>query len=378
MRRDRTKWILTAVVFLLIAVLLAGICLQLFGKGKVKPSEWFKKDEQAEDFPEESGGAVITESNSYGVSLLSEIIATEDYEENGISPQAENAYMLTATVTPDFAIDKTVDWSIRFTDPSSAWATGKTVTDYVTVTPTSDGALTANVTCLKAFGEEICIWVTSRQNTSAKANCFVDYVKKLVDMTVIIGTSMVGLRSGSPDGTTYLPVHNYTYSLDKHSDLSIAEVTACSVNTIGSRGKYETSVIFAPIWSVGTVDNEIAEEKVLLQVNRSNLATSGSPYPCTINDIPITAGVNSSVSDETLYNFTFNLPCLRKIMDVQMDFQVELMYKWINVELPQFTIKAILTSKTGEILEYSILVHLDISAAVAVSSVSLGGTEITF
>lgn len=42
-----------------------------------------------------------------------------------------------------------------FVDASSAWATGKTVTDYVTVTPTANGALTANVECIKDFGEQI-------------------------------------------------------------------------------------------------------------------------------------------------------------------------------------------------------------------------------
>ncbi len=42
-KSDRIKWTLTAIAFALSAVLLVSACLQLFGKGKVKPSEWFKK-----------------------------------------------------------------------------------------------------------------------------------------------------------------------------------------------------------------------------------------------------------------------------------------------------------------------------------------------
>lgn len=44
--KDRIKWILTGLGFLLIVVFLAGLCMQLFAKDdKYKPSEWFKKSE---------------------------------------------------------------------------------------------------------------------------------------------------------------------------------------------------------------------------------------------------------------------------------------------------------------------------------------------
>ena len=62
---------------------------------------------------------------------------------------------------------------MSFVNPSSSWASGKTVTDYVTVTPTSDGALTANVECKQAFGEQIKVTVTSRENTNVYASCTV-------------------------------------------------------------------------------------------------------------------------------------------------------------------------------------------------------------
>ena len=41
-KSDRIKWGLTAAAFVLVAVLLVGLCLQVFGHGKAKPSEWFK------------------------------------------------------------------------------------------------------------------------------------------------------------------------------------------------------------------------------------------------------------------------------------------------------------------------------------------------
>ena len=141
------------------------------------------KQEQTEETPEDSGGAVVGESTGNGVKLMSAKIAKEDYAANGISPLAETAYTLTATITPSNATIQDVDWSVEFVNPSSSWATGETVTDYVTVTPTSDGALTANVECLQAFGEQIKVTVTSREISSVKADCTVDYQQKFQSLT---------------------------------------------------------------------------------------------------------------------------------------------------------------------------------------------------
>ena len=44
-KSDKIKWIATGIALLFISLIIVGVCLQVFGKGKVKPSEWFKKDE---------------------------------------------------------------------------------------------------------------------------------------------------------------------------------------------------------------------------------------------------------------------------------------------------------------------------------------------
>ena len=133
---------------------------------------WIKGEEIQEELPEEEGstsGMQVGEGEGNGISLMSAKIALEDYEEYGISENAESAVSITATITPAEADDKTVDWSIKWKNASSSWATGKTVTDYVTITPTSDGALTANAECKQAFGEQIVITCTSRMNSKATA-----------------------------------------------------------------------------------------------------------------------------------------------------------------------------------------------------------------
>jgi hypothetical protein len=81
---------------------------------------------------------------------------------------------LTATVTPVEATNKKVDWTV-------AWGTApthgsETVTDYVDVTPSSDGSTTATVTCHKAFADDkILITVRTREG-GFTATCTVSYV----------------------------------------------------------------------------------------------------------------------------------------------------------------------------------------------------------
>lgn len=158
-----------------------------------------------EESPDDGGGMSIPdESAGTGMKLMSAKIAPEDYAEYGISPMAETAYTLTATIEPADATNKAVDWSVAFVNASSTWATGKTVTDYVTITPTNDGALTANVECKKAFGEQIKVIVTSRDSSDITAECTVDYTKRLTDVSVIM----------KKDGT---PTENVVFSAEGHA-----------------------------------------------------------------------------------------------------------------------------------------------------------------
>ena len=135
----------------------------------------------------DGGGVIISESESQGMQLTASKLSSSEYAENGVSTQAESAYTLTATVKPEDAENKAVDWSIAFVNASSAWASGKSVTDYVTVTPSADGALTAVVTNLGEFGEQIKVTVTSRGNPSAKAECTVDHIQKVIEPYLTIG-----------------------------------------------------------------------------------------------------------------------------------------------------------------------------------------------
>lgn len=118
-------------------------------------------------------------------------IAPSDFEYYGVDEHAETAYTLTATVYPVSASDKTVDWTIAWANAESTWATGKTVTDYVTAQAQANGSTVCIVSCLQAFAEQIEVTVTSRANENATATCTLDYTKRLTNPMVFINGSAV-------------------------------------------------------------------------------------------------------------------------------------------------------------------------------------------
>ena len=175
-RSDTIKWI---IAFTLIAVLLAGMIGAWVVLWKDKPVDKNPVQEQEQEAVVTDGDGNVMESGKVYAMPANMVFAATAAEPS----DAKDGITLKATIDPDTAANQNVDWSVSFVNPSSSWASGKTVTDYVTVTPTSDGSLTATVQCLKAFGEQIKITVTSRANEYATAGCTVDYARRITDFT---------------------------------------------------------------------------------------------------------------------------------------------------------------------------------------------------
>lgn len=131
-------------------------------------------------------GAVVSNVECNGIQLLSAKLPVAAYAANGVSEQADTAYTIAATIEPAETTNKAVDWNIAWANADSAWASGKTVTDYVTVTPSANGSLTAVVECKQAFGEQVIVTCTSRDNTELTAVCTVDYMKRITSLNMSV------------------------------------------------------------------------------------------------------------------------------------------------------------------------------------------------
>lgn len=212
-----------AITSLLLAasVITTGVC---FGTGiwQVTPDEPVQ-----EQHGNEEAGAILGEEESHGLSLMSAKIATSDYEAYDVSELAESAYTITATITPSDTTNQTISWSAAFENPSSTWASGKDVNDYLELKPSSD-TKQLTVSVLSGFSEPIIITGVSNSNPEVKATCQVDYIK-----------SVTGVKIGTVSNG-----NNATLKFD-------------SSNTI----------YFTPTYSEGTLQGDISFSSLTLNVN---------------------------------------------------------------------------------------------------------------
>lgn len=160
-KSDAVKWV---VVFTLITVLLAGTIAALaIAVNSAKTAETAALNDNLQ----------VVSQQSNGVKLSMARLAENQY----------NTVTITATVSPEDVENKAVDWTIEWQTPDSEYASGKTVTDYCTLTPTSDGALTAKVQCLQPFEEYIDIKATTREG-GYTAVCTIVFAGKPSGFTV--------------------------------------------------------------------------------------------------------------------------------------------------------------------------------------------------
>lgn len=149
----------------------------------------------------ENGGAFLEETKSGGVKITSVKIPAEEYDAYGISTQADTAYRITATVMPEDASNKNVSWSLSWKNASSSWASGKTLSSYVTVTSSGTANNVAVLTCKQAFGEQVLLKATAAGDTTKTATCTVDYAQKITNATISFGS--VSIANGKTVKPTF-------------------------------------------------------------------------------------------------------------------------------------------------------------------------------
>ena len=136
------------------------------------------REEQASSY----GETEITSGKSAGIKLMTAKIPVEAYAAYGVSEQAETAYT-------------------------------------VTVTPSTEGALTAVVQNVAAFGEQIVVKTVSRDNAEAYATLNVEYLQRTTGYTLTL------------DGKTYSTTGTKTNSVTP--DFSVGK--GCKVNIVANK-----------------------------------------------------------------------------------------------------------------------------------------------
>ena len=236
MRNESIKWIAVVLVILILGVAVAAALTQ--GFTNANPYGWLDKKHAEPEEPADEEEEVETQMR---ISLLS----VSDFQEYGILLEEAEAVTsadggdtafektLTATVLPADATDKSVDWSIAWSQ--SASRANQNVNTYVTITPTANGSNVAKVKCLKAFtGDNIFVTVTTRSG-GFSASCMLSY--EGIPQTLAIDTSGKTIKTDSAWNKSMVEIDcgsTATFNLNLDNDL----------HAVGSNyGQYTVSVV---------------------------------------------------------------------------------------------------------------------------------------
>lgn len=232
----------------LAAVVAAGVCLgAVFTRGNTAAPEDFGRQMQ-----------VTPSGNDNGlISLASVSTLNED---------GQTVQQITATVTPSDALNAIVDWSIAWGETQGSWGSGAQgdISDYLTITPTSDGALTADVECLAPFGTQAIITANIRGHEEISDTCTVDYVQKFE-------TATANFTFTHTD-----PEKNFTWNLNGET---VQTVEFPSVDTFSDLDGYTAShtvtAVYSDVYTISTIPTSISIEMGCVATYKSALERAG-------------------------------------------------------------------------------------------------------
>lgn len=269
MSRNNIGWKILSLVLALI--LIAGVIVGVvfWDRGNIVFNPIGQEQEQAvDDEEQQDNGAPATDENgdelasNTPVAMPMAMTFRSARALDGTSA-AYDSVTLKATVEPSNATDKRLDWSVSFVNPSDAWATGKTVTDYVTVTPTSDGADTATVQCLQDFGAQIKVTAASRAYSDKKADCTIDFAKRIEDIVFSFQPSSGGsaVVANASDETMTLPTWDCSLTLTPsftYSDFTVEDTFTEDYTIVDGEG---ADTMYAALDDIGgataTISNAV-------------------------------------------------------------------------------------------------------------------------
>lgn len=241
MEKNKTIKRLSAVLFAVL--LIAALVLSVLTKGF---TDW-RFGKELPSVNDLNSNVVVTPQESGGIRLMAEFLPEITQGDNETDYESETL-TITATVSPDNSADNTgLDWSMAFKDPSSAWATGKTLTDYMTLTPSGTdaaGSKKVSVKCLKPFGEQVVITATSQDNPEVTASCTADFAQRIESATLKFGDLNVNLGGDTnvkwelnPNGTGVGGATNVT--TEKSDVYTIAEDFTYTVTLTSNNGFFQ-------------------------------------------------------------------------------------------------------------------------------------------
>lgn len=364
-KSDRIKWIATAVVLLLISLTIVGVCLQVFGKGKQKPSEWFKKNDKEQSSPAErededgaSGEMLVSPGKTNPDMTLS---VKPRKAANGVSEQSDNSYTVTAVVkdannsTENVLQD--VTWEMTW-NGSTAWNTDNLAISHF-VNMSVDGS-TVTLDALHPFQTQINLICTCLNDPTIQATATLDYRRSIKDITVFWDNETV---LGPLDDATSVPLN-------------------ISGSWTSAPGKTTIQPCKSVIWGKGTVDDTLDITNSYIRLRCSNafrgVYSKYTAYPVKENGYTINYGdIHQSVVGYTTIQLNVFSGAIGNYSFYSSSSVTPSVQSTFVSMTNELVIEVHLRTMSGK--EFDLDYYVDVIPPVATAtSLSLSSTNITF
>lgn len=234
-RSDTAKWVITLLGFILVGVILAGIICGWFGKNEEPAIEEGTGQAAIIDGNgnEMTGDSVypMPEKMSFSAAAFAVPLAGERVT-GTVTPQSVDV-RIEAYVYPENAANREVDYSVAWGNAPTH--SGEPVSNYLTVTPDSDGSRLATVSCRKSFDDDTIIITVTTRDGGHTATCTVNFVGIATEINVSSSTAAKKTNSGR--GTYYEMGTNKTYTFNLSLSNSLNDAAGnLSVSEIGGEG----------------------------------------------------------------------------------------------------------------------------------------------
>ncbi len=358
--------------FLLVIILLGVIGGAIFVGVKsegFKNWDYFKGEQTEQPEEEQPSGVTDGEGNALESGTAYAMPTAMVYSIPTAQSSASEGITITATVLPDTAINKNVTWTLSFANAQSEWATGKTVTDYVTVAANETNSREATIVCERAFGEQILLTAASVADPTKTATCTIDYAQSIVGVSAKIGNIDVVLG-----GQTEVTINIGDNATDRGGEISV-ECMLSEVYTIAESG-VEQAVALTHECSDASGDY-FAYEGVAAGT------PGGTSYRLDYDDVPDGLG-KSMYFDMRLfadYNFAYGSSSFydtEKTPFSEMDISTVKYYCENRIGKTLWTISVTVTGTYSSYFETSDLILSAVDGWDEVQSIDLDKTEIVF
>lgn len=230
-RSDTVKWVISFFLILVLLVGMVGTWVVLLREDETPPAE----EEQTEQAAVTDG-----EGNAMDADMVYPMPAKMSFNAQtfaqfgepgsaAVTSEKSVEVRIEAYVIPENANNREVDFSVAWGE--GAQRSAEPVTDYVTVTPESDGSRIATVSCKKAFGDDTIIITVTTRDGGFTATCTVTFegtpnsLKFVYDDREYSSTEEITVQANAEYSVKLQLVGEFGEAGEKFGDFEVVNVT---------------------------------------------------------------------------------------------------------------------------------------------------------